>query len=634
MALTTQAVESGYRPAILPSVAYMVGMVAVFLGERVMDSGGTRNATLIVGVVLLLAAIAARAIRQATVPVGYRLPERALLALYVIGSVAVGLHFINSDMLAQATGRTLEQTAPRLSGAISALWPALWLCGTLPIFFVEMSLWSMARAPVLEIGRVRAALLSGLGIAFALVFAFGATYVATERDVRADFSYFRTSRAGESTRKIVQALDKPVAVHLFFPPANEVREEVEMYFSDLTRLSKMLELQRWDQALHPAKARELGVSSNGVIVFARGALKESIGLPVEIDRARSQLKTLDQEVQKRLLAVTRKQKVAYFTTGHEERSHQSGGMEDKRPTIGTLRRLLADQSFEPKELGLAQGLGSEVPADASLVAIIGPRQPFSAGEVQALLKYVDKNGRLLIALDPDGGQTMPELLAPLSLKYNPVTLANDKMYMALTYQDSDRANIGTSSFSSHVSVTTLSRMGSQAPVLMMGTGSLAKQEKTAAGIVNLDFTIRTDPSTWNDVNGDFKFTEGSETRTVYELAAAVTKRNASAISPEEEARVVVTADSDWLADMALRHRPNQFLLVDTVRWLGGEERFSGAVSSEEDVPVAHTRKQDAVWFYLSVFLVPAAVLGVGLATTRKRRSARKQAAAPRTEVSK
>jgi hypothetical protein len=624
---------TGYRPAILPSVAYVLGMIMLFLGERVLDTGATRNASLIIGVLLLLAAIAGRAIRQATVAPSYRLPERALLALYVIGAVSIGLHFLNSDLLAQLTGRTLEQRMPRLSGAISALWPALWLCGTLPIFFVEMSLWSMARAPLLEIGRVRAALLSGLGIAFALVFAFGATYVATERDVRADFSYFRTSRPGESTKKIVQALDKPVAIHLFFPPANEVREEVEMYFGDLTRQSKMLEVQRWDQALHPAKARELGVSANGTIVIARDALKETLGIPLEIDRARSQLKTLDQEIQKRLLGVTRKQKVAYFTTGHEERTAQSSGPADQRPTIRTLRALLTDQSFEPKDLGLAQGLGSEVPADASLVAIVGPRQPFSDGEVKALLRYLDKNGRLLIALDPDGGQTLPELLGPLSLKYNPVTLANDKMYMALTYQDSDRVNIGTSSFSSHVSVTTLSRMGSQAPVLMMGAGSLTKQDKTAAGIVNLDFTIRTDPSTWNDVNGDFKFTDGSETRTVYELAAAVTKRNASAISPEEEARVVVTADSDWLADMALRHRPNQFLLVDTVRWLGGEERFSGAVSSEEDVPVVHTRKQDTIWFYLSVFLVPAVVLGVGLATTRKRRTARKATVA-RPEVSR
>ncbi len=194
-----------------------------------------------------------------------------------------------------------------------------------------------------------------------------------------------------------------------------------------------------------------------------------------------QLKTLDQEVQKRLLGVTRKQKVAYFTTGHDERGHQSSGPGDQRPTIRTLRSLLTDQSFEPKELGLAQGLGSEVPADASLVAIIGPRQPFSEGEIQALLRYIDKNGRLLVALDPDGGQSLPELLGPLSLKYNPVTLANDKMYMALTYQDSDRVNIGTSSFSSHVSVTTLSRMGAGAPVLMMGTGLAGQAGQDGGG---------------------------------------------------------------------------------------------------------------------------------------------------------
>ena len=169
-------------------------------------------------------------------------------------------------------------------------------------------------------------------------------------------------------------------------------------------------------------------------------------------------------MQKRLLGVTRKQKVAYFTTGHEERSHRAAASRaTSGPPSRTLRSLLTDQSFEPKELGLAQGLGSEVPADASLVLIIGPRQPFSEGEIQALLRYLDRNGRLLIALDPDAGQTMPELLGPLSLKYNPVTLANDKMYMALTYQDSDRVNIGTSSFSSHVSVTTISRMGAAGP---------------------------------------------------------------------------------------------------------------------------------------------------------------------------
>jgi hypothetical protein len=615
--------DAGYRPALFPSILYGLGMVGVFLGERVLDAGKVQNSAVILGLVLILAALAARAVRQGTLPASHRPPERMVLGLYLLGLVALGLYFLDSDLLVRLTGRSLEQRLPRLSGAIGALWPALWLAGTLPVMFVELSLWSMARAPMLELGRVRAALLSGLGLAAAVVFCFALTYVATERDVRADFSYFRTARAGESTRKIVQALDKPVAVHLFFPPANEVREEIEGYFAELARLSKLLQVQRWDQALHPAKARELGVSANGAIVIARDALKEQMSFPLDLDRARVQLKTLDQEVQKRLLAVTRKQKVAYFTVGHDERSGEAASDTDKRPTLRTFRAILADQNFELKDLGMAQGLGNEVPADAGLVIIAGPRQPFQPAEVAALLRYLDKNGRLLIALDPDGGQTMSDLLGPLSLKYTLTTLATDRMYLPINYQDSDRINIGLATFSSHVSVTTNSRMGNRAPVLMMGAGPLAKQEKTAAGIVNIDFIIRSDSFTWNDLNGNFKFDEGTEVRTTYDLAAAVTKRNASAIAPEEEARAVVLGDSDALADVAQRVPGNRYLVVDGLRWLGGEEKFSGAVSNEEDVPVSHTRKENLVWFYLSIFVVPLAVLMVGFVMTRRRRTAKR-----------
>ena len=609
-----------FRPTLWPTIIYFLGMVALFLSERVLDAGQPQNVALVVGVAFLLGAIAFRLARHAAQPVAFRAPERLLLGLYLVGFVAVLMHFANSDLMLRVVDRPLEQTLPRLSGALAALWPALWLAGVLPILFVEMSLWSMTRAPVLELGRVRSALLSGLGIAFALVFAFGATYIATERNARMDFSYFRTARPGDSTKKIVQALDKPVHVHLFFPPANEVREEVEGYFTELARESKLLEVERWDFALHPAKARELGVSGNGAVVIARDALKEQIGIPVELGTARAQLKRLDEEVQKRILGVTRKQQIAYFTVGHDERAEKPSGEEDRRGTVSTLRRILVDLSFEPRNLGLGEGLGREVPKDASVVLILGPRQPFFDEEIASLKRYLDNNGRLLIALDPDGGQTLETLLGPLSLDYEPVTLASDSAFWPVTYQPSDRTNIITFTYSSHVSVTTNSRFGSRTPLLMLGAGHLTKQDKTAAGIVNLDFTVRSGNTTWNDLDADFEFDSDTEVRTVYNLAAAVTKRNASAIDPEDEARVVVLSDSDCLTDLVLgRSRGNAFLAVDALRWLGGEERFAGAISNEEDVPVAHTRKQDLLWFYLSIFAIPGLVLGLGFVMTRRKR---------------
>jgi hypothetical protein len=60
-------------------------------------------------------------------------------------------------------------------------------------------------------------------------------------------------------------------------------------------------------------------------------------------------------------------------------------------------------------------------------------------------------------------------------------------------------------------------------------------------------------------------------------------------------------------------------VLDAVRWLMGDEKFQGEITSEADVPITHTRKQDVIWFYSTIFLVPALVVGLGLIVTRRRR---------------
>jgi len=56
-----------------------------------------------------------------------------------------------------------------------------------------------------------------------------------------------------------------------------------------------------------------------------------------------------------------------------------------------------------------------------------------------------------------------------------------------------------------------------------------------------------------------------------------------------------------------------------MHWLMGDEAYQGLVATEQDLPISHTRKQDVVWFYSTIFLAPAAVLGVGWFTTKRRR---------------
>ena len=73
-------------------------------------------------------------------------------------------------------------------------------------------------------GAIREAMYAGLGLAFALIFAFSVQYVATERDTKVDLSYFRVSQAGRGTQKLVASLDEPLEVYLFFPPASDVAD--------------------------------------------------------------------------------------------------------------------------------------------------------------------------------------------------------------------------------------------------------------------------------------------------------------------------------------------------------------------------------------------------------------------------
>ena len=88
----------------------------------------------------------------------------------------------------------------------------------------------------------------------------------------------------------------------------------------------------------------------------------------------------------------------------------------------------------------------------------------------------------------------------------------------------------------------------------------------------------------------------------------------------------VLADSDALSDEVIRAVGNPVLALDVIHWLMGDEAFSGEASTEVDVPITHTRKQDVAWFYATIFLAPALVIAAGVAVTRGTRRKRKQVA--------
>lgn len=592
------------------SVLYAIGLFAVYLGQRVLGPGPGSTAATVAGFGAMMAATVLGLLKgRAT---GWVLPM-----LYLTGLAALVLHLLRSDLPALWGGRSLAVSMPRLDAAVAVIWPAILLAGTLPVLLVELALSSMARAPLLDMHRVRAAALSGLGVTFALVFCFAASYVAAERNVKADLSFFRTARASQATKQLVTALADPVEVTLFYPPGSEVADELAFYFGELSRASSKLTVVRADQAVDPVKAKALGANSNGTIVLARGNVHESLSVPPKLESARGRLRALDQDVYRRLVSVARGKRTIYLIQGHGERTATTRDGNDSGAGIGLLRELLMGQNLDIRDLSMAEGLANDVPTDAGAVLVVGPQHPMLAEETSSIVRYFQRGGRVLIAVDPEAAATAAPILNALSLQLSSLRLVNDRIYWTRTHQKEDRLGIVPTSYSSHAVLSSQSAFGTQMPVVLLGAGTLSKTVKPPTPAPTVDFVIRTEPNTWEDKNGDFEFQPGNEERKSLPVAAAVTLPKPA--GAEQDARAFVTGDSDLFSDLLIRNRANAMLAFDAVRWLLGEPESTGPINNEEDMPVRHTRKQDVFWFYSSVFAAPAAALLVGWFATRRRR---------------
>lgn len=598
----------------LPAIAMLSGLAALYFGERAL-SGGARWTLVGLGGLLVAAALGTAFLRVARAE-GER--KRAFLAVaveYCVAALAVLLYFAQTSELALVP-------VGKAQTLIMVLWPAILLLGLTPAIAMEAALASMARAPAIELWRVRRGGRAARIAALAVVAFAGANYTASQWSRKIDLSYFKTSKAGSATLAIVEGLTQPVELLLFFPPGNEVLEHARAYADTLDAKSEQVSVRVVDQALEVELARELKVRNNGYLVLRSGERSEQLRLELDLEDARSALRNLDAEVQERLLKVVRPPRIAYFTAGHLERDWIPPG-DDKRLGISDLKALVEGQGFQVRRLGLTEGLGSAVPDDATLVVVAGPAQAFLPNEREALKAYIARGGRLMVFIDPDQGVLEPELLAALGLEVSKGLVAHERYLVRLEGRGESPYNMATTQSASHPSVHTLQLGANRLYVALLGAGALNRLDQVPQG-AEVTFSLRAMPQSWVDTNGNGKFDEGSEKRDTVSLAAAVEiKPGAEKATPP--ARAIVVSDADLVGNVVVRNTGNQYFVIDGLRWLTGEEKMVGKqTETEKDVPIVHRTDEDTVWFYGTSFIIPAAVLFGGLAFTRRTRRARKE----------
>jgi hypothetical protein len=639
------------------------GLVALFVGERVLP-GFTLVRALFSGLGAL-AVLGSAAWRAATwgASSGEARRVQGWLLLAHLGCVLALIgYLLSSDDGMGLLGIEFAdaEARDRYVVVMQVLWTILLAVSLLPILGAQLALaehrHAQGQAAGIEAYRVLETATAGLTVALAAALLFVVGGIASARDEVLDLSYFRTATPGPSTIAMISGLDEPLRVLLFFPEVNPVKDEALRYFRELADATGRVTIEEHDRLAEPRLAEQHQVVQDGTIVILRGDQPSSFDLGSTLASARPLLRGLDRRFQTVLMPILRRRQGIYLTSGHGELNDSTGRAVSDAPLggVSALRDLLGYVGYDPRDLGLSAGSGSEVPADAAAVLVLGPRRPFLAEEIAALERYLDRGGSLLLALDPSGDFSMGDLERRLGVRYVPVPLADEEQHLRQRGDDSDRRLLITDRYTSHESVTTLARAGPGTAVLMLSPGYL---EAADGADPAPRFVVRSLPSAFADENEDFRFDEGSETQEAYPLVAAVelaaagsdsapvtdslsapdsaTAADTAAVSgaaalgeaaAPRSARVLVYATSAPFTDAVLVSIANNAALIsDGVRWLAGEEELAGAVATEEDVPIVHTQEQNVIWFYGTILGAPALVLAFGLIGVQRRRQRKGEA---------
>ncbi len=471
-------------------------------------------------------------------------------------------------------------------------------------------------AKVFSRRQTRYGTLMGVSILVVLGILVAINYIGARQNKRWDLTANKQFSLSDQSRNIVAKLDAPMQVQVFaqepqFPRYQEKIKEYEY-------ASKKISTEYIDPEKKPSAAKQNNVDRIPTLIFNYKGRSERVNADGEQDITNAIIKV-----------VSGQQRKIYFTQGHGERDTTSS----EGSGYNVISTALGRENYTVDKLAIAQQ--GSVPDDAAVVVVAGPKNDFFAPEVEALKKYLDKQGKLLLELDPPDKADSPALTNLIALAHDWGIQAGNNVVVDVSGMG---RMIGTDAsvpvvappYPSHAITQ---RFG------MITAFPLAREASPIAGGVNghvAQSFIETGPRSWAETDlkalmttGQVSLDEGKgDKKGPIVLGAAVSASAAAATppkpgepdAPKPETRVAVIGDSDFAANGTLGVPGNRDLFMNTVGWLSQQDNLISIRPKEpDDRRITLTATQESNIFWLSLLIVPGCIFAAGVASWWKRR---------------
>jgi len=486
-------------------------------------------------------------------------------------------------------------------------WPvwALWGAGAAGLI-AAVAIRPRAVLAVLGGRGVRHGSNTALLIVLALAIAVLANYVAGRHHKRFDLTRTQANTLSPQTTKILQRLKQAVTVTAFYSQAGAGDyQQMQDLLREYQYASPRVKAKMIDPELSPGLARQYGIASYPATLVEAGGQKEQLSFGGE------------QEITRAILKLTRpNKKKIYFVQGHGEHDPDS----TEPDGYSTARGALVGLNYAVEKLVLPGQ--SKAPKDCDVLVIAGPRGPFDPREVAAVQQYLDRGGKALIMVDPDGqGVSLAEILEPWGVKPLPDIVVEPNLNFF-----GDARAVTVVDFAYH-DITQPFIHGRALIAVFVLARAFDLEQKPGLNVQDL---IRTSGDSWLETNFKGTISRGrSERRGPLTIAATVgaptasQRRGASDVAaepPKRSAGLVVYGDSDFVSNAVISNGINRDLLVNSVSWLAeAGELISIQPKQREATPVVLTDFQKRTVFVLVLIAMPLAPLVVGAVVWGRRR---------------
>lgn len=425
-------------------------------------------------------------------------------------------------------------------------------------------------------------------------------WFSTQHSISSDWTYGSRNSLTDSSVQLLKSMPEPINLMVFLPKQASMRLAVEELLNRYKQHKSDFNYRILNPDLDIELAKLEDITRYGQVV-------------VKYNNKKERLDNINESLLGNALSRLSRQQSSHavFLKGHGEK--------DPYAQDNTGYSKLANAlSLKGLTISSHHLLSGSLPADTSIVVIAGAEKPFLPGEVERLQQYIKVGGNLLWLHDPETDTQLDALAKQLNLSFTNGIIVDTDPQLRATLQIAHPATIAVLQYNLH-EIT--QKIPYNTLFMLAGSVDFIPDDKLNWSGTTL-FSSR--ENTWSEsstlLSKSLSFEkEKGDILGPLPMAQAL-QRDATLSQGSEQQRLIVVADSDFLANNFIGAGANLMLGENIFNWLShNEQLISFEIKSAPDLQLKLTDTQVTLIGVGFLVLLPAALLLAGLIIWRRRK---------------